>query len=83
MGPLQGYYQEAGRAGRDGRPSECVLMFAPRDVPRLIQLIRGRGRKSSAKFIRGFDLLKQAQLMLQCSAGAAGPVTLAARTTME
>ncbi len=29
---LEAYYQEAGRAGRDGTEAECVLLFAPRDV---------------------------------------------------
>lgn len=28
---LEAYYQEAGRAGRDGLPAECVLLFAPDD----------------------------------------------------
>ena len=27
-GTLEAYYQEAGRAGRDGLPAECVLLFA-------------------------------------------------------
>lgn len=37
---LEGYFQEAGRAGRDGLPSECVLMFAPRDGPRILNMLR-------------------------------------------
>ncbi|MBN1993727.1 MAG: RecQ family ATP-dependent DNA helicase [Anaerolineae bacterium] len=28
---VEAYYQEAGRAGRDGLPAECVLLFAPDD----------------------------------------------------
>jgi ATP-dependent DNA helicase RecQ len=30
---LEGYYQESGRAGRDGEPARCLLFFGVADIP--------------------------------------------------
>jgi ATP-dependent DNA helicase RecQ len=36
---LESYYQETGRAGRDGLPGECVLLFSASDVAKQLHFI--------------------------------------------
>lgn len=48
---IEGYYQETGRAGRDGEPGYCTLLFSQGDIPKVrffIDTIIDEGERARA-----------------------------------
>jgi len=58
-GTMEHYTQEAGRAGRDGEPSECVLFFGYQDV--VLQRFFIEGNNPSPKLLQEILLVLKSQ----------------------
>ena len=57
-GSMESYYQEIGRAGRDGKPSECVLLYDQEDLATQMEFLRW-SNPDAEFYSRVYDFLKE------------------------
>lgn len=71
---IENYYQEAGRAGRDGEKAECILLYNSKDLGTNYFLIDNSAPNEEltleeAKEVRELDLKRLRQMSYYCTTG--------------